>query len=521
MTQFLYLLKIQSKKILRINKKNKLSGLTSVLILAGCFIYIGALYSSMLYDTFPVKEYHYVLFLMFTAGIYFILLTGVSYSQGMLFSFEDFDFLMSLPIKKETILLSKIVSYMLAVYMYVIPLALPCIVIYGLRTKAGFLFYLCSILGYLIEVIPYMLIAALLGLLAKRLTAGKKYGELLRNTVTVLFIFAIWFFSFSLNSHTDIDPNSLSSVIEKMQQFFPLLYSLVEASISGNFIVVSRNILINLVIFTLFVKYISPVILSTNARGKETYHYANFKIRKINSSSPFKALFLKEFKNYFRNFIYVMNSIVGLLLLVFGIIYAFVNSDINQYIPVLVSYIGKEALTDFLIIVCIFVAHTTICTHSMISLEGKRLWLAKSLPVSTLEILLSKIMVNVVIVVIPTALFALIAGIYFNLGLFNIFFIFEFIVLSSLFTGMFGILVNLRFPKFDYDREIVVIKQSLAAFIAVLGSIAIATAVTAMFFIYYDAVDIIAIYFISYIVIDILLFMLLKSWGVKRFNSFE
>ena len=167
MTQFLYLLKIQSKKILRINKKNKLSGLTSVLILAGCFIYIGALYSSMLYDTFPVKEYHYVLFLMFTAGIYFILLTGVSYSQGMLFSFEDFDFLMSLPIKKETILLSKIVSYMLAVYMYVIPLALPCIVIYGLRTKVGFLFYLCSILGYLIEVIPYMLIAALLGLLAK------------------------------------------------------------------------------------------------------------------------------------------------------------------------------------------------------------------------------------------------------------------------------------------------------------------------------------------------------------------
>ena len=87
-----------------------------------------------------------------------------------------------------------------------------------------------------------------------------------------------------------------------MQQFFPLLYSLVEASISGNFIVVLRNILINLVIFILFVKYISPVILSTNARGKETYHYANFKIRKINSSSPFKALFLKEFKNYFRNF---------------------------------------------------------------------------------------------------------------------------------------------------------------------------------------------------------------------------
>ena len=504
MTQFLYLLKIQSKKILRINKKNKLSGLTSVLILAGCFIYIGALYSSMLYDTFPVKEYHYVLFLMFTAGIYFILLTGVSYSQGMLFSFEDFDFLMSLPIKKETILLSKIVSYMLAVYMYVIPLALPCIVIYGLRTKVGFLFYLCSILGYLIEVIPYMLIAALLGLLAKRLTAGKKYGELLRNTVTVLFIFAIWFFSFSLNSHTDIDPNSLSSVVEKMQKFFPLLYSLVEALISGNFIVILRNILINLVIFTLFIKYISPVILSTNARGKETYHHANFRIRKINSSSPFKALFVKEFKNYFRNFIY-----------------AFVNSDINQYIPVLVSYIGKEALTDFLIIVCIFVAHTTICTHSMISLEGKRLWLAKSLPVSTLEILLSKIMVNVVIVVIPTTLFALIAGIYFNLGLFNIFFIFEFIVLSSLFTGMFGILVNLRFPKFDYDREIVVIKQSLAAFIAVLGSIAIATAVTAMFYIYYDAIDIIAIYFMSYIVIDILLFMLLKSWGVKRFNSFE
>ena len=40
-------------------------------------------------------------------------------------------------------------------------------------------------------------------------------------------------------------------------------------------------------------------------------------------------------------------------------------------------------------------------------------------------------------------------------------------LLAALCSGLFGLIVNLHFPRFDYDREIVVVKQSLSTMITV------------------------------------------------------
>ena len=44
-------------------------------------------------------------------------------------------------------------------------------------------------------------------------------------------------------------------------------------------------------------------------------------------------------------------------------------------------------------------------------------------------------------------------------------------LLAALCSGLFGLIVNLHFPRFDYDRKIVVVKQSLSTLITVFTGI--------------------------------------------------
>ena len=39
---------------------------------------------------------------------------------------------------------------------------------------------------------------------------------------------------------------------------------------------------------------------------------------------------------------------------------------------------------------------------------------------------------------------------------------------AAMAAGLWGLIINLHFPRFDYDREVVVVKQSLSALISVL-----------------------------------------------------
>ena len=107
-------------------------------------------------------------------------------------------------------------------------------------------------------------------------------------------------------------------------------------------------------------------------------------------------------------------------------------------------------------------------TNSSISLEGKSLWIIKMLPVSTSKIFASKIMVNLT-VLLPTAIIVCtFFGIYLKLSLVNFIFTYLISFAYSIFTSVLGLLLNLLFPKFDYDNEVRVIKQSLAVFLSIL-----------------------------------------------------
>lgn len=176
-------------------------------------------------------------------------------------------------------------------------------------------------------------------------------------------------------------------------------------------------------------------------------------------SPALHALCRREFKRYFSSSVYVTNTIIGPVM--GTILSAALLSAGGDYIAALLpASFNLRDLVPFGLsgIFCMMNA-----TSTSISLEGKSWWLVKSLPLATKTILDAKILMNLLLL-LP---FYLVSEIMLILalrptGLAAVWFVLI-PVLIAVFSCVYGITMNLRFPVFDWASEVNVVKQSASA----------------------------------------------------------
>lgn len=182
--------------------------------------------------------------------------------------------------------------------------------------------------------------------------------------------------------------------------------------------------------------------LTTYSRRK------SYRIGKIESQKPFHALYCKEWKRYLSSPVYVLNTAFGMVLLTVGAV-ALLFFPKGTFEAVMASQgmggasISISNLAAFLI--CFLVS--TVCTSaSSISLEGKQLWLIKSLPVTARMIFRAKLAVNFTLF-IPLIPDCVLLWYLLSLDLFSLAKILFLSVVFAVFTALFGLLANLKFPN--------------------------------------------------------------------------
>jgi ABC-2 type transport system permease protein len=171
----------------------------------------------------------------------------------------------------------------------------------------------------------------------------------------------------------------------------------------------------------------------------------------------------------------------------------------------------KEMISTNIFLVLSIACALSSTTHASISLEGKSLWIMKSIPVKVDTIFLSKIMVNLTLLIPVVLVGATFFGIYLHLSLFDMILLYLLPLAYSLFAAVMGLILNLMFPKFDFDNEIRVIKQSLPVFLIIMiGFVAIILPFT----IFGNKILLITIVMV---IIDIALFIILHFYGGRKF----
>lgn len=130
-------------------------------------------------------------------------------------------------------------------------------------------------------------------------------------------------------------------------------------------------------------------------------------------------------------------------------------------------------LEAVLIKVIAFVFSTVLCmsctTSVSLSLEGKNLWIIKSVPVSTKKVLDSKILVNLTIVLPISVLFGLLMNIKFEMDIITRIFLFLIPIAYSFFSAIWGMFINIKLPNYEWTSETAVIKQGASSMIGMLG----------------------------------------------------
>ncbi|GHT57159.1 hypothetical protein FACS1894109_08450 [Spirochaetia bacterium] len=401
----------------------------------------------------------------------------ITQSSGVLFGFRDYELLMSLPIKKNVIVVSRLCSLYVLEFIFSLVFLLPALVVYGIIEGATVLVWVMIFLSPLI--VPLLPMTAAFIIAAALALVSRHFRH--RNIVTVIlsvsFVIAVMVWSFSLSASSSEEMISLITNLEgRIFRFYPVavLYDKAIAGGSGiHFFWFALLSCLPLALFTLILaKSYGRINSALSAgKGRGVYHLSDAAGGKHIHGS-FYALYVRELRRFASSPVYMLNAGIGAVLLITAAI-SFLFTDMSAIeasfgLPWFLSR-TSFALPFF---PAIFAAMTT-STSASISLEGKTRWLISSLPVKTGRIFAAKIALNLTIMV-PAILIAapLFARALFLAGM-SLAFVFITPLVYAILTAVLGLAINLRFPKYDWTTEQQAVKQSASVILTMLAGFAV------------------------------------------------
>ena len=378
---------------------------------------------------------------------------------------NDASLLLSLPISKQTIVLAKTVSKYLFDLFIVFVFLLPYIVLYNYFAGFDALF---SILGLLMIVLIPLLSVGLNGLLnyvISNIFSKTRYAALLKSMLSlVFFVLTMVLFGFSMPSYGMISPEAADAFISSFPPISYFLNVMLSFSLANFMIVLCLT----------FIPFLLGTWLFSKHYGKETVGYSskNKTLDFSKKGSLLGSLVGKEFKRYFLTPIYVLNTIIGPIFIVIATV-AICILGVSGLENMMQMPLPTEFAFGMLTVMFVMFTSLTMISASAISLEGKHLWVLKSLPICAKTLLFAKALPNLLltapILLVCSAAISIVLKFQFVQGL-----LFVLIpIIMSVIVSFGGLLINLKFPRLDWVDETSAVKQSMSVLLAMLGGMAI------------------------------------------------
>lgn len=440
-----------------------------------------------------VKINQSILFL----SIFFIVLMIIMIFQVILastnvyFFSKDLELILPLPIKSEELLISKFNTILINLYFSEFIFAFFPLIIYGILTYAGFLYYFYLIIILLLFPILPNLIVTIIMMFLMKLSKFIKNKDIFQVIITLFLIFTIFLLEFKIGSNiiNKIDNNfsienqdtvqafnEFNKKMENVNKYFleinPTINILNNYNKLNSIFNLLKIIFINLFIFILFIfigkKYYLKNILKNNNNyylNKIKNNYLEKKLKKINKRNSYIK---KEFKLLFKNPIFFMQCIFPVLILIISFIIITVVALPNIKAVLTSDLYGNEI--DFsvnLAAICTvlgimqFIFTMSNISISAISREGKNAIYMKAMPIDFYKQFVYKtipqIIINMVLIFIILILLKLI------FTEFNFIYLILIFILANLFNiinSKLMVLVDLIKPNLNWKAEYEAIKNN-------------------------------------------------------------
>lgn len=204
------------------------------------------------------------------------------------------------------------------------------------------------------------------------------------------------------------------------------------------------------------------------------------KARAIRPKPPMLALYQKEARRYASSSIYLMNTSAGWLILLLCIGFVAVMDTEGMMGALRAALPEGIPLFSLLPLVPALMAGMSATTGCSVSMEGKQMETMRSLPVSMREWLGAKLLFSLTPAIPICCLCGAVLAVKLRLIAAQTLLLLAFPLCSALLDGVLGLAFNLKFPKFDWEKEMSVVKNSLSVTLSIVAGMLIPVGVGAL-----------------------------------------
>lgn len=437
-----------------------------------------------------------IFFLLFMMIIIFQIILA---STNVYFFSKDLEVLLPLPLKSEELLISKFNTIVVNLYFSELIFAFFPLIIYGICTYAGIIYYVYLFLILLIFPILPTLFISIITMFFMKLSKFIKNKDAFQIIITLIFIFIMFGVEFKLGSTiiNKFDNNSninTEEVVETFNQFNEKIKNVYKYFLEINpTIEIIKNynklnsifnllkiIFIDLLFLILFI-FIGKQYYLKNILKNNNNYYLN-KIQKNNFQKKCKKITIKksyikkEFKLLFKNPIFFMQCIFPIFILIISLIIITIFTFPNLKAILTSDILGDEI--DFSIdlnVICLvlgiiqFIFTISNVSITSISREGKNANYMKFIPVSFFKQFIYKSIPQIIINMLLTFVILILLKVI--LPEFNLIYLFLIFIIANLFNiinSELMVVVDLYKPNLNWKAEYEAIKNNNKLFQYVL-----------------------------------------------------
>ena len=525
MSNDMSLFKIYSKK------NNKLQKIAPLII--GFYLMIMIwFFANTLFE--KVAPYHLQVYQLTIFAFSIVIMTfieGIYKSGAILFKCKDDSILLPLPISKKTILLIRMFKFYVFEVLYNSLFLLPIMLAYIRWAESlTITYFITSILFLLIFPIIPIILSCTIGVITSSVVANFKHKNAMQTVLSMIFLIG------SLMIYTNIDSflkyfiKNIANINEILTKIYYPIGMYLKLLTNFQIIDVIKLILVHSIIIVIFISILEKFYFKINSKTMVVRANKNKtnNAYKVIAHNQRYSLIKKELSTFFNTPVLIINA--GFALVLYLLIVLYITIKIDGIMNILTNIEGIKITKEILlknssIYIFLLVSMTsflTSITNSSISLEGKNINILKVLPIKPTRLLLAKIESYLIVTTIPLWLGIIILYFRLKLSLIDTVLLLILSVLLPLISHFIGILVNLKYPKFDATNQTEIVKQSMSSFLSVMiGMLLIALT--------YSIVGpqigkikphiILSLAILISSIINIILSVILIKLGVKEFNK--
>lgn len=458
--------------------------------------------------------------LMGLIAILFGVFGSVFNTYSSLYQAKDNDLLLSMPIPISRILLVRLSGVYAMGLMYELIVMIPTVLIWFVEAPISVMGSIQVLLIPLVLSLFILVLSAILGWVVALITTNVKHKNIITVIISLAFIAAYYYFYAMAYSFVQTLLLNLDTVGSKLKTVLYPLYHMGLAA-EGNILsmLIFTAIVLAAVALTYWVLSRSFLKLATANRGaaKAVYKEQTAKVGTIRG-----ALLRKELCRFTGSANYMLNCGLGIILMPVSAAVLIWKADlIRQFLsmPVIGNYIPLLAAA----MICSLTTMNDMAAPS-VSLEGKNLWIVRSLPVSGKQVLMAKLELHLLLTCIPAIPLVCVMEWMIKPNLVNGIMIPVIVTSFVVLMAEIGLMVNLKMPNLHWTSEIIPIKQSTPVAVALFGGWLIVAATAGCYYLlqsYIGAGTFLVCATFLFIVADSILLRWLMGKGAKIFEQLQ